>query len=413
MRCSIIAIGTEVVTGDIQNTNAHYIANYLKKFGIEIVSHIAVLDNEKDIIRAIKKSFKNADLIITTGGLGPTYDDITKKAIAQAIDKKLVLDEQSLEKLKQFFIKINKPMSKNNEQQCYFPKDSIIIDNPNGTAPACIATSKKGSVIMLPGPPIEMQPLLEAKEILDFLNKGKKCEIVEKMLNIFGIGESSLEEKLGELMAYSDDLILAPYAKTGEVALKITAKGETKEIAQQKSDELKNKIYDLVGEHIYSENNENIEEVIIKKAKEKNIKLITVESCTGGLVSQKLTSVAGSSTVFLGGLITYSDEFKIKLCNVKEETLKTFGAVSNGVAIEMVEGALQLYNADIAVSVTGIAGPGGETEDKPVGLVYIGIATKEKACANRFNFIGNREKIRELSAKNALFMVYQQLKEWQ
>lgn len=413
MRCCIIAIGTEVVTGDIQNTNAHYIANYLKKFGIEIVSHIAVLDSEKDIIKAIKKSFKNADLIITTGGLGPTYDDITKKAIAQAVDKKLVLDEQSLEKLKQFFIKINKPMTKNNEQQCYFPKDSIIIENQNGTAPACIVTSKKGSIIMLPGPPIEMQPLLEAKQIVDFLNEGKKCEIVEEMLNIFGIGESSLEEKLGELMAYSEDLILAPYAKTGEVTLKITSKGDTKEIAQQRSDELKDKIYAIVGEHIYSENNENIESVIIKKAKEKNIKLITVESCTGGLVSQKLTSVEGSSTVFLGGLITYSDEFKIKLCKVKEETLKTFGAVSNGVAIEMAEGALELYNSDIAVSITGIAGPGGETEDKPVGLVYIGIATKEKAYANRFNFIGNRDKIRELSAKNALFMVYQQLKEWQ
>lgn len=409
MKCAIIAIGTEVVSGDIQNTNAHYIANYLKKFGIEVISHIAVLDNEKDIIKFIKKSFKNADLIITTGGLGPTYDDITKKAIAKAMDKKLILDERSLEILKQFFIKLDRPMTKNNEQQCYFPENSIIIDNPNGTAPACIAKSKKGTIIMLPGPPIEMKPLLSAKEVTDFLNENKKCEIIEDRLNFYGIGESALEEKLGDLMSYSDDLILAPYAKTGEVALKITAKGETLEIAQSKSEALKEKIYALVGEHIYSANDENIEEVVVKKLKEQGLKLITVESCTGGLVASKITDVPGSSEVFWGGLVTYSNDFKMSLCNVKEDTLNIFGTVSSGVAMEMAEGAVQNYNMDIAVSITGIAGPDGGSEEKPVGLVYIGIATKEKNYSARFNFIGNREKIRELSAKNALFMVYSEL----
>jgi nicotinamide-nucleotide amidase len=256
-----------------------------------------------------------------------------------------------------------------------------------------------------------MKPLLSSAEVTQFLDKNKKCDIVENSLNLFGIGESSLEEKLGSLMAYHDDLILAPYAKTGEVSLKITAKGETIEIAQQKSNELKEKIYCLVGAHIYSSENESIEQVVVKSLKEKGLKLVTIESCTGGLVGTKITDVSGASEVFLGGIITYSNEFKINLCDVSSETLDQFGAVSSGVAKEMAEGGLQKYHADIAVSITGIAGPTGETEDKPVGLVYIGIATKEKTYATRFNFIGNREKIRELSAKNALFMVYSAIKD--
>ena len=409
MKCIIIAIGTEVVSGDIVNTDASYIANYIKKFGIETIRHVAVLDSKKAIIKVVKQSLEKAELVITTGGLGPTYDDITKIAIAKAVKLPLEKDEDSLDAIKAFFQKLGRDMTPNNERQSYFPKNSIIVPNDNGTAPACITNCSKGTVIMLPGPPNEMIPLIQSKLVTEYFNSVKTEEICEVILHFFGIGESSLEELLKDYMNKSKGLILAPYAKTGEVELKITAKAKTAEEACKKADDLKKKIYELAGEYIYGEGHVNLQKAMIRKLKEKGKKLITVESCTGGIIAGKITEIPGSSEVFLGGLVTYSNELKVMLADVKEATLKEFGAVSKGTACEMAEGARLKYNADVAVSVTGIAGPGGDTEDKPVGLVYIGISTADETTATRFNFVGNRAKIRELSMKNALYMVYDEL----
>ena len=405
MKCIIIAIGTEVVSGDIINTNAAFISDYLKRFGIKTIQHLAILDNEKHIVRALKDSLLKAELIITTGGLGPTYDDITKIAIAKALKLPLYKDEESLESIKSFFRKLGREMTENNERQAYFPKNSIIVENKNGTAPACITkAAKKSFVIMLPGPPSEMIPLMESNTIVEFLNQTKTEEIFETRLKFFGIGESSLEEKLKEHMVCTKSLILAPYAKTGEVELKITAKAKTIEEAESKANELRKNIYLTVGEYIYTEGEKSLEEVLIDNLKTRNLKLITAESCTGGLIAEKITSIPGSSEVFKGGLVTYSNDLKMSLLDVSRKTLEEFGAVSRGTAIEMAEGARYRYNADIAISVTGIAGPDGGTEEKPIGLVYIGISTAEKTEAVRFNFTGNREKIREITAKNAIHM---------
>ena len=405
MKCIIIAIGTEVVSGDIVNTNASYIADYLKQFGIKTIKHLAVLDNEKHILKAVRSGLKKAEIIVTTGGLGPTYDDITKIAVAKALKVPLKKDQPSVEAIRKFFVRLGREMTPNNERQAFFPENSIIVENENGTAPACISKSgKKGAVIMLPGPPSEMMPLMESKKIVDFLKQGKTEEIFETKLKFFGIGESSLEERLKEHMCCTKDLILAPYAKTGEVELKITAKAKTLAEAQNKANELKSKIYEIAGEFIYTEGKKSLEEVLLCELSKKNLKLVTAESCTGGLIAEKITAIAGSSEVFLGGLVTYSNDMKKALLGVKEETLTEYGAVSRGTAIEMAEGARARYNADIAISVTGIAGPGGGTEEKPVGLVYIGISTEEKTEAVRFNFAGNREKIREVAAKNAIHM---------
>lgn len=410
MKAIILAIGNEVVSGDVINTNAAYIADYIKSFGIETVAHAAVTDKEKHIIKALKSSYKKANLVITTGGLGPTYDDITKKAAAKYFDRELVKDEESEKRIREYFERIKRPMSEVNMVQCFFPKGAEIIPNFNGTAPGAIIKDGEKTLIMLPGPPSEMSLMLKSDTVTDNLIKGKTSEISETIIRFFGIGESSLQEMLSDYLSASKEVTVAPYIKTGEVELKITVKSKTAEEAKAKTEEIKGILREKAGRYIYSEENEELEEVLIKRLKEKGKKLITVESCTGGLIGKKITDVAGSSEVYAGGLITYSNEMKMKLCGVKEDTLESYGAVSKGTAIEMAEGALKEYGADIAVSVTGVAGPGC-SEDKPAGLVYIGTATLNGSEAQRFNFGGNREKVREQSAKNALYSVLKILDE--
>ncbi len=411
MKCCIIAVGNEVVSGDIVNTNAPMLANTLKPYGIRTVMQMAVEDCKKDIKKAIKRGLKKADLVITTGGLGPTYDDITKKAVAEALDRELVRDHYSVEVLNLYFRRVGREMPLSNLSQCDFPKGSQIIQNPNGTAPACIVKTKEGTVMMLPGPPIEVQALMETEEMLSFLNAQKKDEILETTLRFIGIGESHLAEIFSEEMKSEDNLTLAPYAKTGEVHLKITAKGETMEEAEELTEQLKQVIYDKAGEYIYAEGNHSLEEVLVRQLIENKHTLVTAESCTGGMIGATVTAVPGSSEPYLGGAVTYSNELKMALCGVSEDTLSEYGAVSKGTACEMAEGIRIRMGADIGVSVTGIAGPGGGTEEKPVGLVYIGISTKEKTDAVRFHFVGNREKVRQLSVKNALYLALKATKQ--
>lgn len=404
MKAIMLAIGNEVVNGDIVNTNAAYISDYLKKFGIETICHIAVTDKKKHIIKSIEKSLKKADLIMITGGLGPTFDDITKKSVADALGLKLIKDIKSEEKIKDYFVRLGKPMSELNRVQCYFPMGAVIIPNNNGTAPGAIIKTGEKAVMMFPGPPSELKPMLESDEVIKQLNSMRKGYIKEKVLKFFGIGESSLCEILSEELVSSKDLTAATYIETGEVKVKITARAEGMDEASRMAEELAEKIKEKAGEYIYSEENENLQEAIVRKLTDKNLSLITVESCTGGLIGKKITEVSGSSAVYKGGLITYSNEMKKMLCGVKDESLDAFGAVSKAVCEEMAEGARLRYNADISVSVTGVAGPGC-SEDKPAGLVYIGVSTKDKTEGVRFNFNGNREKVREQSAKNALYAV--------
>ncbi len=405
MKCCIIAVGNEVVSGDIVNTNAPTLANILKPYGIKTVMQMAVEDCGKDIKKAIKRGLKKAELVITTGGLGPTYDDITKKAVAEALGRELVRDNYSVEVLHRYFSRVGKEMPLSNLSQCDFPKGSQVIQNPNGTAPACITKTKEGTVVMLPGPPIEVKALMETEDMLSFLDGLKEGEIAETTLRFIGIGESHLAEIFADEMKAEENLTLAPYAKTGEVHLKITAKAQTLEEAESLTEALKQTIYDKAGEYIYAEGNHPLEEVVVQTLMKNGHTLVTAESCTGGMIGQTVTAVPGSSEPYLGGVVTYSNELKMALCGVREETLSEYGAVSKGTACEMAEGIRERMNADIAVSVTGIAGPGGGTEEKPVGLVYIGISTREKTDAVRFNFVGNRDKIRQLSVKNALNLV--------
>lgn len=403
MKAVIIAVGNEVTSGDVVNTNGAYIADFLKGYGIKTAFQIAVTDKAKDIKKAVKKSLKKADLVITTGGLGPTYDDITKKSVAEVFGLKLEKNEKILKDIQEYFSHTGREMSKSNEAQAYFPSDALIIPNGNGTAPGAVISSEGKTVMMFPGPPCEMTLMLESSVVTDYLSSLKDCEIKETVLRLFGIGESAVQDILSDCLNVQKDVIVAPYIKTGEVELKITVRAKTAQETEEKTAEIKNIIKEKVGEYIFSEENLDLEEALVKKLKEKRLTLITVESCTGGLIGKKITDVSGASEVYEGGLITYSNEMKKALCGVKEETLAEFGAVSKGTAIEMAEGARKAHNCDIAVSVTGVAGPSC-SEEKPVGLVYIGVSAKEESYAKRFNFNGNREKIREQTAKNALYL---------
>ena len=263
---------------------------------------------------------------------------------------------------------------------------------------------------MLPGPPIEVKALLATEEFRDFFSQHKTEEIIETTLKFFGIGESHLEKLLADYMKEEKHIRLAPYAKTGEVHLKITAKGKTKKEAQKRTDALKKNIDALAGQYLYTEGNDTIEEVLLKILKKYHLTVATAESCTGGMIGAALTAIPGSSESYLGGVITYSNELKQSLCGVKETTLETYGAVSQATACEMAAGARRRLGADIAISVTGIAGPGGSSADKPVGLVYIGISSKDRTNAIRFHFMGTREKVRQLTVKNALHLAFMQAK---
>jgi len=386
MKCEIIAIGTEVVTGDIVNTNAPHIANFLKGYGVQTVRHTAVLDDRNTIVNAIKDAHTRAELVITTGGLGPTYDDISKESVAEAFGLTMELHEESLAKIEAFFKKLNRPMTENNVKQAYFPKGSTIIENNNGTAPGSITEQDGKVVIMLPGPPVEAVPMLSSETVEDFLIKNQNGVIYEHTIRVMGIGESSLENMLSEYMKEGQNPLLAPYAKTGEVHLKITATADKYDKAKEMADGLKDKIYAIIGDNIYAENKQGLEEVVVKLLNEKGLSMSTAESLTGGLLSSMINSANGSENVFNYGYISNNVE-------INKQTAK-----------EMATNVRETSNSDIGISIIG------EVEENTNWLVYIGLSTKEKTITKELNLLGNMEKIKDLAIKNALHMLIENRK---
>lgn len=400
MKSEIICIGTELLLGNTVNTNAAFLSEELAKLGINVYYHTVVGDNPDRLAGVISNALERSDLIITTGGLGPTSDDITKEVITKALNKELVLNKEELERLKSFFKQINREMTANNIKQAYIPENSIPVRNHIGTAPGIIIESDKNTVIMLPGPPSEMKTMY-TREIMPYLKSKSEGSIISTTIKFFGIGESSLEEALIDLIENQSDPTIAPYAGEGEVKIRIT----TRTPDGLPGDALKNTvkvIEDRLDKYIYSYNEETLEEVTAKYLMESNLTLAVAESCTGGRISSMLTSVPGISKSLLGTVVSYNNDVKAKLLGVKEETLKNHGAVSRETAIEMAAGARKACNADLGLSVTGIAGPSGGTPQKPVGLVYIALSTDDGIFCWERRFSGNREKIQNYSAKNAL-----------
>ena len=405
MKAEIIAVGTEILLGDIVNTNAQFLARELASIGIEVYNQRVIGDNEKRLLNAFEEAFKSCDVVITTGGLGPTEDDLTKETACKYMNLESEIHEKSYEELKKFYDRQGREMPKNNLKKVYFPKEAIVLDNPNGTAPGAILQKDNKIIIVLPGPPKEMKPMY-LNHVKEFLSSKGNGVIKSKVLRILGIGESGAAEKISDIIEAGVNPTIAPYAKEDDVLFRVTAKAENEAEALKLIEPVANKIVDRMGIDYYGEGEETtIEEVVAKLLIEKNIKIATAESCTGGMIASRLISYPGVSEVFLEGAVTYSNEAKMRTLNVKKETLDEFGAVSSQTAEEMAIGIAKRAGADISVVTTGIAGPGGGTKDKPVGLVYIGVYYKGNVNAYRYIFNGNRDKVRNRATVKALDLV--------
>ncbi len=382
MNCEIICVGTELLLGDIVNTNAVYLSKELAKLGINVLYQSVVGDNDSRLEECIRKSLEKSDIIILTGGLGPTADDITKEVCCKALGFELELNEKQLRKIENYFCSKNIKMPESNKKQAYLPKGGAVLENNNGTAPGFAIEKNSKCIISLPGPPREMKPMFEngAKPILE---KYSSAVLVSHNVRMIGIGEAKMAEDAGKLLD-GENPTVAPYAKDGECLLRVTAKAKDKNTAEKMCSKILDEIYKKFSEYIYGIDIDGIEYAVVEKLKEKNLKVAFAESCTGGLCAKRITDVPGASQVFDCGVVSYANSIKNKLLNVREEDLEKYGAVSETVAKQMAKGVLELSGADIGVSITGIAGPDNDGSEKPVGLSYIAVAYKDEVVCTEF-----------------------------
>ena len=401
MKTEIITVGTEILLGDILNTNTHYLSNELANMGIDVYYQITVGDNEQRLLSQLKESFKRSDLVILTGGLGPTEDDITKEVCAKYFNMEMEFHEQSWDKIIEIHNKMNRKPTENNRKQAYFPKGSLILPNKYGTAPGCIMEKDKKTIIVMPGPPKEMKPMFD-NYVKPFLLKDNKNILKSKVLRIIGMGESKIENDLLDLIDKQINPTIATYAKDGECTVRITAKGKNEKEVESLIEPISNEIKSRFKEKVYGVDDTAIQDEVAKILVDNNLTIAVAESCTGGMVAADLINYPGISSVFMEGCVTYSNEAKMMTLNVKKETLNTVGAVSEQCAKEMSEGVAARHNTNIGLSTTGIAGPEGGSEDKPVGLVYMGITINNKTIVKKYIFNGNRQQIRSRACKTLL-----------
>lgn len=401
MKAEIITVGTEILLGDILNTNCRYLSRELAAMGIEMYYQITVGDNEERLLKTLEESLNRSDIVICTGGLGPTEDDITKEVCAKYFGYELELHKPSLDAMIERFKHMNRVPTKNNEKQAYFPKEAYILKNDNGTAPGCIMEKEGKMIVVLPGPPKEMESMFE-NYVKPYLSKLTDDVIESEVLRIIGVGESKVENDILDIIDSQTNPTIATYAKGYECTLRITAKAksveEAKELIKPMSDEMKRRF----GQSLYATGETSIEEVVSKMLVENNLKIAVAESCTGGMVSASLINYPGISSVFMEGCVTYSNEAKMKSLGVKKETLDVYGAVSDKCAKEMASGVAARYNTNIGIATTGIAGPDGGTDEKPVGLVYFGIYINGKVITKKYVFNGDRQGIRERATRTIL-----------
>jgi len=402
MNADIISVGTELLLGDIVNTNSQYLSNELASLGIDVFFQSTVGDNESRIREITLSSMKRSDILIFTGGLGPTSDDITKEAICNALNINLKVDKDTLSSIMKNFSDRGIYMPESNKKQALVPENSLILKNDFGTAPGIYLNYNDKIIIMLPGPPREMIPMFNnyVKPILKSLSN---FIIKSKVIKTIDIPESTLENKLSGLITYENPTI-ATYAKDGQVHIRITAKAIDESNVDHMLTDIQSKIEDKIKEYIYGYDNETLESVVLKLAEKLNLKIGFCESCTGGLVTSMFTRLSGASKVIDRSIITYSNLSKIEEVNVDSKVLEKNGAVSKETAIQMAKGLLSKSNIDLAVSITGIAGPTGGTLDKPVGLVYICLATKNECKVYKNIFKGDRFSIQFRTA-NTVFNI--------
>lgn len=404
MRAELINTGTEILLGQILNSNARFLGERLAGLGIDVYFQTTVGDNASRLAEAVRIALERSDVVIVTGGLGPTMDDLTKETIAETIGIEMRMDESSLNHVEEFFRARGKTMPEINKKQAMMPAGATVISNKMGTAPGVIIEQGTKIIVILPGPPVEMQPMFEETVEPYLIEKtgNDKTVIVSRVLRVLGLGESTVEERIKDLVLEQTNPTIAFLAPKGEVLIRITAKAKNEADAEKLIAVPEREIRKRLGSFIYGTDDDTMEKVVVGLLKEKGLTVSTAESCTGGLIAKRLTDVPGASENFMYGIVTYDNQAKIDLIGVSPETLVQFGAVSEETALEMVRGVRTACETDLAVSVTGIAGPGGGTPEKPVGLVYIGFANRETAMVQRHLFAGDRETIRWQASNTAL-----------
>lgn len=410
MTVEFVCVGTEILLGNIVNTNAAYLAKKCALLGLSCYHQSVVGDNEERLEETLRTALSRSDIVILSGGLGPTKDDLTKEVAAKVFEKELHEDAHTRQRIEEYFKnRKSRTVTENNWKQAMVPEGAIVVDNDNGTAPGIILEADGKTAILLPGPPNEIQPMFE-KDIEPYLNKRQPEGIYSHMVKICGIGESRAETMVADLMDEQSNPTLAPYAKTGEVHFRVTAKAKDEKTAEKLMQPMIQELYKRFGDQIYTtEEAVTLEEAVVTLLKEKHMTVTTAESCTGGLTAGRLLNVSGASDVYKEGYVTYANEAKEKLLGVSHKTLETYGAVSPQTAHEMAEGAAKAAGSDAAVGITGIAGPGGGTPEKPVGLVYIGCSVNGNVRVEEFHFQGNRSKNRDAAVVNALTILREEL----
>lgn len=409
MTAEIVSVGTELLMGQIVDTDAAHLAAVLPEYGVACLRRQTIGDNLGRLTDALRVALERSDIVFTIGGLGPTEDDLTREAIAAAIEQELILDEVIAERLRKFFALRNLPWLDRQFNQAQRPADARAIDNPNGTAPGLICPVGAKFVIALPGPKGEFVPMVEGpiRAFLAGLQTGRV--IRSRIVKSCGLGESIVEEMVRDLI-HAENPTVAPYAHPGEVHLRLTASAANIAGADALLNPLEEKVRAILGDAVFGGAGDTLESVLLQSLRKRGQTLAVAESCTGGGLGARLTSVPGSSDVFLGGAISYANEVKMGVLGVSNETLASHGAVSESCAREMAEGASRTFGSNWAISITGVAGPDGGTPKKPVGLVYIGVSGPDGTTVEEHRFRGSREGVRQRSVQFALIQLRTRLK---
>lgn len=402
----IIAVGTELLLGNIANTNAQMLSQSLSSLGINVFWHTVVGDNPQRLQEAVHIARKRADILLTTGGLGPTYDDLTKQTICQAFGKRLALHPEIASGIRKFYESaLHVAMPENNLQQAELPEGCVVFDNPVGTAPGCAFESGGVHVLMLPGPPFECETMLH-RHVEPYLRGLSSEAIVSRDIMVFGMGESSVDQLLHEKMSRMENPTLATYAKPAEVRLRATAKAAGVEQAEAMLAPVVAEVQAVLGDVVYGVDVPSLEDVCKTLLLERGLSLATAESCTGGAIAQRLTALPGVSAVYRGGVVSYWTSVKADVLGVPQRVLDAYGAVSEETARAMAEGACRATGAEIGVSVTGVAGPDSDERGNPVGLVYLGLHTPDGTFCRKLD-LGRRrrDRIRNVASNYALDLV--------
>ena len=408
-QAEIIAVGTELLLGNIANTNAQFLSQLLASAGVNVLYHTAVGDNPQRLRAAVETARSRCDLLVFTGGLGPTYDDMTKETVAGVFGLALEYHPEVMEEIQQYFDRVfHRPMPACNRQQAMLPQGCTVLHNPVGTAPGCIFTAGGVTAVLLPGVPHECRYLAE-HAVLPWLRGQSGGVIRSRDLHVFGLTEPQVQELLDDLMDGAQNPSLAPYAKPGEVMLRLTAKGGSDDDCQERMAPLFRDVRSRLGDYLYGVDVSSLEEVVLTRLRQQGLTLSAAESCTGGLIAKRITDLPGASCVFRGGVVSYTNEVKTSVLGVPQETLDRYGAVSEPVARAMAEGVRRITGSDLSVATTGLAGPDGDDRGNPVGTVFVALSTPERTVVRHMNCGSGRDRVRMLASHCAFDLLRREL----